>query len=64
MEYQMTSEPTQMFIDALCAALRAGRAYLTCDDGTTDEDPEIWGWRHQVLRRPLVRGLKGRLLQG
>lgn len=46
MEYQMTSEPTQMFIDALCAALRAGRAHLICDDGTVDEDPETWGWRH------------------
>jgi hypothetical protein len=44
MEYQLTSDPAQMFIEALRAALRSGRAHLICDHMTLDEDPETWGW--------------------
>jgi hypothetical protein len=45
MEYQMTSDPAQIFMDSLRAALRSGRAHLVCNDMTRDQDPEIWGWK-------------------
>ncbi len=45
MEYQMTSDPSEMYLEALRAALRSGRAHLVCDDMTFDKDPEIWGWK-------------------
>jgi hypothetical protein len=44
MEYQTTSDPVQMYIDALRAALRSGQAHLVCDDMSHADDPEMWGW--------------------
>lgn len=43
--YQSASDPVQVFLDLLQAAIASGRAHLAQVDGTVPGEGQAWGWR-------------------
>jgi hypothetical protein len=43
--YQSASDPVQVFLDLLQAAIGSGRAHVAHTDGTVPANAQSWGWR-------------------
>jgi hypothetical protein len=42
--YQSASDPVQMFLDSVQAAIASGRAHVANIDGSVPSDVQAWGW--------------------
>ncbi|MFL6278387.1 MAG: hypothetical protein ACJ74G_24645 [Blastocatellia bacterium] len=42
--YQSASDPVQIFLDSVQAAMASGRAHVACVDGSVPANPQAWGW--------------------